>query len=630
MKKILIDGSYENETRIALVLNNSVQEYKYSDNRQQNILNNIYLAKVIKIEPSLQAAFVMYEGDKTGFLSFSEIHPAYYNARKNSDLAKILRKINIPSFDFVENDYAFKDSDQVHHVSEADDCYSKDNITVINEYKNDDSEIEPISLNASSKKQTPDSVRKNIQDVISINQYLLVQVSKEERGGKSASFTTYISLVGRYMIMHPNTAKNTGISRRISDFEEKKRLKSIVNELLNKDNTNEYASIIVRTGCLNKKDYEIKNDYAYLARIWNEIVEFVIKNFTHGLVHAEDDPLLRALKDLLDHRVQSVYVSGEKIYYKVIEFTNRALPEESNKINLYDEKQPIFSYFGIESQISGLFQPVVDLPSGGYLIINPTEALTAIDVNSGKSTNEKNVENTALATNLEAAQEIAKQIKLREISGIIVIDFIDMKEKKNNKLVETNFKQALYKDNARMQIGTISDFGLLEMSRQRIKSSFLETYCRQCLTCKGKGVLRSSAYNSSMILRTLEDEISKNGYISVNIYAHQNAITDILNNRRAILSQIESKHSTKINFIIENNENEEVFGIEGSSFNSSISKKNKVNVNKEIPPVQDLDVAIIKKTEEAINKTKPSSIYRKKSRYKIVKKNARIISKESL
>lgn len=418
-----------------------------------------------------------------------------------------------------------------------------------------------------------------VQEVIRKNQVLLVQVTKEERGNKCAAFTTYISLAGKYCVLMPNKGSQNGISRKISNVEERKRLKDILNKIVSGDK-NAY-SVIIRTAGRGSSTLDLKKDYNYLVRLWNKIRKSTIKFPAPCFIHEEDSIIRKTIRDMCDHNVTEVVIQGQEGYEDASKFMQDLLPSELAKLKEHRSKTPIFTKFQVEEQLVKLYQPVVTLPSGGYIVINPTEALISIDVNSGKSTSEQNIEETALKTNLEAVKEVAKQVKLRDLSGLIVVDFIDMSEAKNRKIIERSFKEFLSRDRARIQTGNISQFGLLEFSRQRLRSSFLETNSAICSHCNGKGVIRASDANAMLILRTIENEIFEERIDVINVFTNIVSVIYLLNNKRAEIKFIEEKYDIKLNFYSDPNATSDSYSIE----KVKLLKKNN-NVNSVKPVIQ--------------------------------------------
>lgn len=513
-KKIIVDASYPENIQVVVVDNKKLEEFEYSSSKK-TIKGNIYLAKVTRVEPALQAAFIDYGDDKHGFISFAEIQSTYY------DIPTQLQDAPEKKTDSdLKNDEEGTDNSVLE--GEHDATSDED----LDEIKRENAE------------------RYKIQEVIKRNQVLLVQAIKEERGNKGASFTTYVSLAGRYCIIMPNSGSKGGVSRKILDVSERRRLKAII------DNTESLSSagMIIRTAGEGKADADIQEDYNCLVRLWNDIRQKILTATAPSFVYAEDDLLKRVIRDMYDNKTAEIIVQGEEAYAELENIVKSMSFESGVKLRKHRENTPVFCKFKIDEQIASLYDPVAHMSSGSYIVINHTEALIAIDVNSGKSTSERNVEETAVKTNIEAAKEIARQIKLRDLSGIIVVDFIDMVESKNRKMVERTLRDKLNKDRAKVQVGYISNLGLLEISRQRLKSNFLEANAIVCDKCCGKGVVRSGDVNSVMILKTIEGEISNGNFKEITIFAAPETTMHILNNKREDIKNLETKYDIKITF----------------------------------------------------------------------------------
>lgn len=600
VKRILVDATYPQETRVVLLSdNNQIEELEYETSNKQQIKGNIYLAKIVRIEPSLQAAFIEYGNDKNGFLSFSEIHPVYYHipASDRDKISADLQSIARP--EITQNDIAEASKNRSGDDLEAGLLSLDGEIEEATEETPDEEE------GAENKKSSKENLynQYKIQDVIKKGQILLVQADKEARGNKGASFTTYISLAGKYCVLMPNSGGHNGISRKIASGDERRRLRAIIDDLVSEEER-EKVSLIIRTAGIRKSTYDIKRDYDYLVRLWNKIREVTLTSTAPSFIHMEDDIIKKTIRDMCDHNVKEVLVQGEYAKACASEIMHNMLPSDVHKVVEYTAKTPIFSKFGVEEQLSSLYQPISPLTSGGYIVINPTEALISIDVNSGKATSERGIEETALRTNIEAAKEIARQLKLRDLSGLIVIDFIDMYESRNRKLVERTFKEALSKDRARIQVGPISSFGLLEMSRQRLRSSFLESNTKMCGHCNGKGIVRADESNAMLILRTIEQEIFKSEVDIVNVYAHLSAIMYLLNNKRHEIKLIEEKHEVTLNFLHDAEATSDSFSIE------KIRNKDRDQNNKqsELKPALSLATNLFNgETEAPIHNNKPTS-----------------------
>ena len=450
-KNLYIDASHPNETRVVLKSENNIEDYEYESINNTLIKNNIYLGKVSRIEPSLQAAFVDFGRDRHGFLSFNDIQSDYYQLPKD-DLEKIKKEEQETRENLIKE-------------SEINESSNFDNNKIENQENGESSAIDENNL-AKKEKKYP-SKRYKIQEVIKPNKVILVQVLKDERGLKGAALSTFISIAGKYIVLMPNTPKGGGISRKIFNPIDRKKIRSILNEI----EIPIEMGIIVRTAGSNKTKNEINNDLKNLINSWNKIKENALNSIAPSLIHQESDIIKRSLRDMFDDETQSIIVEGNDGYQKTKNYIKTMLPKHLKKVKKYRDKVPLFFKEKIETKLYEIFKTEVKLSSGGYLVINPTEALISIDINSGKSIKQKNVENTALNTNLEAAEEIARQLKIRDLSGLIIIDFIDMLSFNNKKLVEKKLKDKCRKDRARIQIGRISNFGLLEMSRQRLRES---------------------------------------------------------------------------------------------------------------------------------------------------------------
>lgn len=572
-KKILIDAVYPNETRVVLLNKlNDIEEIEYQTANKQQIKGNIYLAKIIRIEPSLQAAFIDYGCGKNGFLPFNEIHPSYYQVsdaekekiRKNLEIGfkaitppeitpEDLKNKNKPSHSFLKDEDEISISiDDIDDVTPPSDMVEEIHEEIFEKSNNDTTERSEF---------VPIHKQYKIQEVLKKGQVILVQAQKEERGNKGASFTSFISLAGKYCVLMPNKANQNGISRRINHADERNRLKTLIDNLMTQEDKT-HSSIIIRTAGISKSSYEIKRDYDYLARLWNLIRETTLTSNAPCFIHMEDDIIQKTIRDMYDHNVSEIIIQGAVAYKQATKFMANLLPSDVKKIKEHKANSAIFNKYNIESQLSSLYQPISSMPSGGYIVINPTEALISIDVNSGKSTSEKDIEETAFKTNLEATKEIARQLKLRDLSGLIVIDFIDMFDLKYRRIVEKTLKEYLKRDKARIQVGVISSFGLLEMSRQRLRPSFLESNSVICNQCNGKGIIRADESNAMLILRTLENELGNKKFDQVNIYASSAAVLYILNHKREEIKMIEEKYNLKVFMYQDHNANSDSFSIE--------------------------------------------------------------------
>lgn len=521
-KKILIDASYSESSQIAVVDKGKLVDLESTTNSKKIIKGNIYLAKVTRVEPSLQAAFIDYGGEKNGFVPFAEIHSDYYDIpSKHKD------GIEEDAKEDRNEDVEKSDLDAV-----VDEIVGDENSE---EQNSDDQDIENI------KKKNVEKYK--IQEVVKRNQILLVQAIKEERGNKGAAFTTYISLAGRCCVIMPNSGSKGGVSKKIEDVEERRRLKAIVDDISEANP----VGVIIRTIGMGRSKENIEKDYNYLVKLWNNIREKTLVSNAPAFIHSEDSAFKRVIRDLYDHSVDSIIIDGKDAFQEMKDVVRNMSSEDEINIVPYQDNVPIFNKYKVDEQILSLYNPVAYTESGAYIVINPTEALISIDVNSGKSTSEKNIEKMAVSTNIDAAKEIVRQIRLRELSGIIVIDFIDMAETKNRRLVEKTLRDLLYKDKAKVQVGTISSLGLLEVSRQRLKPNFLEANTIICNHCNGKGVVRSHGSNSNTILKTVEGEVTDKTS-KVNVFASSETVLYILNHKRDDIRDVEQKHGISIIF----------------------------------------------------------------------------------
>lgn len=570
-KVILIDGVYENEPRVVLLnASNQIETFEYKT-QQAQIKGNIYLAVVRRIEPALQAAFIEYGNDQKGFLPMSEIVPAYYHI--NNPIKRKKPQINqIPIEKLSKLDFSNEE------INDEDEDESPDLEYLKNELDAGSvAEILEETQNGTHKNRN-DEKQCHIQDVLKRGQVLLVQAQKDSRGNKGASFTTNIALAGRYCVLLPNKAKSHGISKKITKQSERKKLRKLIDQLTYC--SSEEISIIVRTSCRKIGLEEIKRDYEYLANLWNHICREANGQIAPSFIHAEEGIIQRTVRDTFNASVKEIWVQGATVYQETLSCMQNMLSAEKERVKLYEDKVPIFTKFNVEDTIAKLYQPIVELASGGYLVINPAEGLTLIDVNSGRSNTQQNVEETALKTNLEAAVELARQVKLRDISGLIVVDFIDMRDGQNRSLIRKVLDKAFQRDSARINIGSLSQFGLLEMSRQRINSSFLEINTVMCSTCLGKGIIRSPHANDMLILRTIESEIAMNTrqISSVTLFGHIETILSLLNKKRKELVRIEEKYDVTINLQHDPEASIESFAIEKITTESMQESNEKWNL----------------------------------------------------
>jgi ribonuclease E len=514
---MLIDAAHPEETRVVVVENNRVEEFDFESASKKPIRGNIYLAKVTRVEPSLQAAFVEYGGNKHGFLAFNEIHPDYYQI-PHADREELRKQEAEIVAEYPDEGGAESDEDR-ETIPDEDDL-----------------------IDEAAKKRRNFMRKYKIQEVIKRRQVLLVQVAKEERGNKGAALTTYLSLAGRYSVLMPNTARGGGISRKIANAVDRKRLKSAVGEL----DVPGGMGLIIRTAGQDRTKAEIKRDYEYLIRLWEDIRTTTLESNAPSLIYEEGNLTKRVIRDLYDKDIDEVLVEGEEAYKEAKAFMKMLMPSHAKKVQHYKDDTPLFLRNQVESQLEAIHSPTAQLKSGGYIVINPTEALVSVDVNSGKSTKERNIEQTALRTNLEAADEAARQMRLRDLAGLLVIDFIDMDENKNVRQVEKRMKDALRRDRARLQIGRISQFGLMEMSRQRRRTSLVEGSSDICPQCGGAGHVRSIESSALVALRTLEEEGVRGRTSKARLACPAEVALYLLNEKRDALALIEQRYDMRV------------------------------------------------------------------------------------
>ncbi|MHB0954401.1 MAG: Rne/Rng family ribonuclease [Allorhizobium sp.] len=633
--KMLIDASHEEETRVVVVRGNRIEEFDFESQHKKQIRGNIYLAKVTRVEPSLQAAFVDYGGNRHGFLAFAEIHPDYYQIpladrqallsaeaeehRRDDDgdtdapVADLANQEQpdigiVPAKEEVEEaaastgpaeetaeepapkpkarrtrkprgkkateaeEAAETTAEAPESASSAEDEGGNGSMAAMvdmdeiseeagggrrgrsDDFDDDDDdhdgekeEIESVGAEDAMEEVPDRVVRKprkqyRIQEVIKRRQILLVQVAKEERGNKGAALTTYLSLAGRYSVLMPNTARGGGISRKIVSPQDRKRLKEIARGL----EVPQGMGVILRTAGANRTKVEVKRDFEYLMRLWENVRTLTLNSTAPCLVYEEGSLIKRSIRDLYNKDINEIVVAGEEGYREAKDFMKMLMPSHAKVVQPYRDLHPIFSRSGIEGQLDRMLQPQVTLKSGGYIIINQTEALVAIDVNSGRSTREYSIEDTALQTNLEAAEEVARQLRLRDLAGLIVIDFIDMEEKRNNRAVEKKLKDCLKNDRARIQVGRISHFGLLEMSRQRIRASVLESTTQLCPHCGGTGLIRSQSSVALHVLRGIEEYLLKNTTHDITVRTTPETALYLLNQKRGTIVDYEHRFGVTI------------------------------------------------------------------------------------
>jgi ribonuclease E len=546
-KRMLIDTAHPEETRVVVVNGTRIEDFDVETSTKKQIKGNIYLAKVIRVEPSLQAAFVDYGGNRHGFLAFGEIHPDYYQIPVE-DRQKLMAENRAAeaAAEAEEAEEARVNAQQgeTEVQSEGEDAQPREEGDDEPPVRVDTLGGDGASDEVARRRQHHRNTRQyKIQEVIKRRQIMLIQVVKEERGNKGAALTTFLSLAGRYCVLMPNTARGGGISRRITDAGDRKRLKTILGEL----DVPDHMAAIVRTAGSERSVPEVKRDYEYLIRSWDVIREMTLKSIAPCLIHEEGNLIKRAIRDIYAREIEEILVEGDEGYRMAKEFMRMLTPSHAKKVKCYkDAAIPLFHHFQIESQLDAMHNPTVTLRSGGSIVIGQTEALVAIDVNSGRATKERHIEETALKTNIEAAEEIARQLRLRDLAGLIVIDFIDMEDSRNNHAVERKLKEALKHDRARIQVGRISPFGLLELSRQRLRPSLIETSFHTCVHCAGTGRIRSVESSAMHVLRAIEEEALRHRPGEMIVYVPSSVTLYILNQKRAALTEIESRHGMRV------------------------------------------------------------------------------------
>lgn len=649
--RMLIDARHPEETRVAVLQGNRIEEFDFESAEHKQIKGNIYLAKVTRVEPSLQAAFVDFGGNRHGFLAFSEIHPDYYQIPKADRDALLAEEAEAAEEEerlrAEEEDEGIAPGDEYdaeHDSGEAlaedlaengveeVDTSDKDDVATLeggssdeeaSDEDGDENDAETDGGEESgqdrgrgrrgrrrqggkgdrggnekgrARAKQVDEVRAKrqelrrrykIQDVIQRRQVLLVQVVKEERGNKGAALTTYLSLAGRYTVLMPNSTSGGGISRKISSTSDRKRLKDMVSDL----KLPRTMGLIVRTAGMSRTKPEIKRDFDYLARVWDEIRENTLASVAPALIHSDSDLIKRAIRDIYNKEIEEVVVEGEEGYKSAKAFMKLLMPSHARRVKAYSDPVPLFQRYGAEDQLRAMYDPMVQLKSGGYLIINPTEALVSIDINSGRSTKEHGIEATALHTNLEAAKEIARQLRLRDMAGLVVIDFIDMEYSGNVRKVEKAMKDALRNDRARIQVGRISSFGLMEMSRQRLRTGVLEATTRPCPHCDGTGLVRTASSAGLSALRLIEDEAARGKGTQIRLAASTEAAIYLLNEKRADLVEIEQRYGVNVEVVPEGED-------EGAKMTVSSAGPRPVHAPKFDPIVDDDDDDLPEEDEE--------------------------------
>jgi ribonuclease E len=612
-KRMLVDAIHPEETRIVVTSGNRLEEFDFESATRRQLRGNIYLAKVTRVEPSLQAAFVEYGGNRHGFLAFSEIHPDYYQIPV-ADREALLRD---------------EEHEDEHHDETEDTVSVPEGVVEVDaeadpQEHGEDSHIEQAPANtepvesiggADALEEVPERRRSSqqrrhqykIQEVIKRRQVMLVQVVKEERGNKGAALTTYLSLAGRYSVLMPNTARGGGISRKITNAADRKRLKEITADL----EVPQGMGVILRTAGASRTKAEVKRDFEYLMRLWESVRTLTLQSSAPCLVYEEGSLIKRTIRDLYNKDIDEVLVAGDSAYREAKDFMKMIMPSHAKNVKPYGEDQPLFSKFGVEAQLDSMFSPTVTLPSGGYIVINPTEALVSIDVNSGRSTKEHNIEDTALQTNLEAAEEVARQLRLRDLAGLIVIDFIDMMENRSNRSVERKLKDCLKDDRARIQVGRISHFGLMEMSRQRIRFGVVESSTHKCPICDGTGLVRSTESLALMIMRHIEDHVLRKQGQSINVRVPVEVALYILNFKRETLTQLEIRNNLSITITADGKLTGHQFAIEKGETRVSAYSDQRAAAHVRVDSAiiedaaedEDVEEDVVEETEEAEART---------------------------
>jgi ribonuclease E len=535
-KNLYIDASHPNETRVVLKSGDNIEDYEYEGLKNNLIKNNIYLGKVSRIEPSLQAAFIDFGRERHGFLSFNDIQSDYYQIPK-ADLEKIKEEEEKAREELSKEVEAKEEENIAEGKLEIDDPIEKETTEEADNKENTDDEKEKKKENKFKFK------RYKIQEVIKPNQVILIQVIKDERGQKGAALSTFISIAGKYIVLMPNTPKGGGISRKIFNPADRKKIRTILNEI----EIPKEMGLIVRTAGSNKTKNEINNDLSTLINTWSQIKDTAINSIAPSLIHQESEIIKRTLRDMFDDSTQNIIVEGNEGYKKTQTFMKMIMPSNVKKVKKYRGKTPLFIQENIEQKLNQIFDSEVKLKSGGYLVINPTEALVSIDINSGSSIKGKNVEGTALDTNIEAAEEISRQIKIRDLSGLIIIDFIDMLSYGNRRLVERKLKEKCRTDRARIQIGRISNFGLLEMSRQRLRESAIkwkvtltdESFAQKLLkTVELKAVINKAKFVELRVCEKISDFLKENFVDDLTYFEKKNKMTiDIVSDPTLIIPE---------------------------------------------------------------------------------------------
>ncbi len=606
-KNILIDTTNNIETRIAVTENGKLDDFEIEPNKKNAVKGDIYLAKITRIEPSLQAAFVDFGTNRNGFLPLTEIHPDYFkipasDENKIKDLNEKIYNENLDDeLQSMDNSNELESQEEDNFDLKPEDIDSDNEEKIISIKKRKNKKISP-------RKEYFNFFRKyKIQDVIRPKQVLLVQINKEERGLKGAALTTYLSFAGRYCVLMPNSMNSDGISRKIGDIEERKKLKKILSSV----EIPKKMSVIVRTAGIGRTQKEISKDLSFLVNQWNKIRELTLKSEAPEMIHEEGNVLKRAIRDMLSEDIEKILVEGKEGYDKVKKITKNLAPTFVKKIKQFkSEENSLFASNNIETQINDLFSLNVKLKSGGSIVINTTEALVAVDVNSGKNTSERNIENTALTTNLEAAVEIARQLRLRDLGGLVVIDFIDMDDYRNNFKVEKTLKTALVRDRARVQFGRISMFGLMELSRQRLRSSLIDKSFEKCNYCKGSGLILNSSSIVDQIIKVIKEKISNSKKSIINVKCNSDLAESLFNNKKNEIYLLEKNFDSKIFFYFSSQYSlhDPIIEIEENNLDNEVklnntkkkTKKDKIVKKKKVIKTKTRKKIVKKKSEKEI------------------------------
>jgi len=606
-KSIIIDAAYKDETRIAVMEDGVLQDFDREALTVKKIKGNIYAATITRIEPSLQAAFVDYGDEKSGFLPFSDIHPSYYHLPEEEKKQIIDHRSN--NRNNPENISTNEDNEK----DQTENVISTGSYTV-----DEETDFDELSRNLSSE-NAKSSKKYKIEDVMEISDKILVQVLKEERGNKGVAMTSYVSIAGKYCVLMTNISGKGGISKKVNNIRDRKALRTILNNL----NIDQDKSIIIRTAGIGKTSEDIANDYNYLIKLWEHILIEKEQTKTPLLIHSEDDIVKKIVCNLDHEDIKEIITEGKKSYNNISNLI-RIAGGDTEKVRLYKDRVPIFNKYKIENQIDELYERHVDLPSGGSIVIDQTEALIAIDINSGKATSHKNIEETAYKTNIEAVKEISRQVRLRDLAGLIVIDFIDMDDQSNRRLIEKALRDELKNDRARVQIGKISIFGLLELSRQRSSNSFFETITKDCHKCGGSGYIKSEEVLSLNILRSIRYATNDKQAGVIYVKAPNSVIAYMMNYKRRELYKIEKNYNIHIIMHSDDDMNQNSYQIRKRKSLLNEEKKLLLLDSEKIGKVNQMDIA---KKYYSSDQSRPKNRNRKKYPYKKPEKKKSFLSK---